>query len=337
MCTRGAQGLRESTTGGSVVATRSRARHFHATAKALTAAAATRNEVEGMLLTAQVTDVDLSAIIAGTAPEGGSAAPEQVEPPVAAIPLPASTMRAEDLVHLHEELRWAESKLMQASERLAEAQEARRKDLVALAVMRRELLGSFAAERAWLRGSKQFFGDVLPTLVERETELAVLVDNGVRTEQVIHELAAVRAERKLFELATMQADAQLARIDDSESSSEYQVASEAYDREPDGAAMRELARLRTLSTKLRREAVRMRTEASDLLDRLGMVPGMGEVTAANAFLAAEYEGDERSAERMERVRAAQAELELCRLPEPEAAFKAAFRHPVHYMRARRGR
>jgi hypothetical protein len=99
--------------------------------------------------------------------------------------------------------------------------------------------------------------------------------------------------------------------------------------------MRELARLRALSTKQRREAVRLRTEASARLDELGVVAGMGEITAANAFLAAEYEGDERSAERMDRVRAAQYELELSRLPEVEAAFKAAIKHPVHFMRARR--
>ena len=321
------------------MATRSRARHFHATAKALNAAAAQRAEgasgdVDGMLLTAQVTDVDIQSIIAGVGAEGTTiGAP--VELPVAAVPLPASTMSAEDLVALHEELRWAESKLMQASERLAEAQEARRKDLVALAVMRRELLGSFAAERAWLNGSMRYFGDVHPVLDAREAELSLLVDNGVRTGQVVHELAAVRAERKLFELAMFQSNAQLARIDDNEASSEYQVASEAYEREPDGASMRELARLRALSTKLRREAVRMRTEASAMLETLGMVGGMGELTAANAFLAAEYEGDERSAERMDRVRSAQVELELSRLPEVEAAFKAAFKHPVHSMRARR--
>jgi hypothetical protein len=288
-----------------------------------------------MLLTAEVSDVDIQSIIAGVGSDGASIAAPHSELPVAAVPLPASTMHAEDLVQLHEELRWAESKLMQASERLAEAQEARRKDLVALAVMRRELLGSFAAERAWLNGSNHYFGDIMPALSERERELAELVDNGVRTEQVIHELAAIRAERKLFELAIMQTGAQLARIDESESASEYQVSSEAYEREPDGASMRELARLRALSTRQRREAVRLRGEASALLDELGMVPGMGEITAANAFLAAEYEGDERSIERMDRVRIAQAELELTRLPEPEAAFKAAFKHPVHYMRARR--
>lgn len=320
------------------MATRSRARHFHATAKALTNAAASRNDIDGVLLGAETTDVDIHAIIAGAGVVGGeitTPAEDLLTLPVAAVPRPESAMRAEELVHLHEELRWAESKLMQASERLAEAQDARRKDLVALAIMRRELLGSFTAERAWLRGGRTYFSDVMPAIAAREAELEVLIESGVRTEQVIHELAAMRTERKLLQLALMQTDAQLARIEDSEAASEYQVASEAYEREPDGASMRELARLRALSTRQRREAVRMRTEASSFLDELGMVPGMGEVTAANAFLAAEYEGDERSAERMDRVRTAQYELELTRLPEPEAAFKAAIKHPVHYMRARR--
>ncbi|MCW2928070.1 MAG: hypothetical protein JWM86_2038 [Thermoleophilia bacterium] len=322
-------------TGGYVVATRSRARHFHATAKALNSAAATRGDVDGMLLSAEVSDVDIQSIIAGAGAEGALISDAPAEVPAAAVELPASSMPADDLVALHEELRWAESKLMQASERLAEAQEARRKDLVALAIMRRELLGSFAAERAWLHGSMRYFGDVLPVLVEREEHLANLVDNGVRTGQVISELAQFRAERKIFELASAQVTAQLARIDDNESSSEYQVATEAYEREPDGASMRELARLRALSTRQRREAVRLRTEAGSLIGELGFVSGMGEITAANAFLAAEYEGDERSAERMNRVRGAQYERELERLPEPEAAFKAAFKHPVYYMRARR--
>lgn len=322
------------------MATRSRARHFHATAKALNAAAAARGEIDGTtVLDAQVTDVDIQAIIAGTDAEGMTFTPPATAATPAtaasALELPSSEVAAEDMLQLHEELRWAESKLMQASERLAEAQEARRKDLVALAIMRRELLGSFSAERAWLGAGRTYFTDLLPVLSARESELATLVDNGVCTEQVIRELAAVRAERKLFTLAIAQTDAQLARIDDNEASSEYQVASEAYDREPDGASMRELARLRALSTKQRREAVRVRTEAGQLLDELGMVPGMGEVTAANAFLAAEYEGDERAAERMDGVRAAQFELELGRLPQIEAAFKAAIKHPVHFMRARR--
>ncbi|MEO6866512.1 MAG: hypothetical protein ABI200_00665 [Gaiellales bacterium] len=316
------------------MATRSRARHFHATAKALTAAAATRNEVDGMLLTAEVQNVDIQAIINGSPGDQLMISPT-MEAAVAPIELPVSAMPAEDLIQLHEELRWAESKLMQASERLAEAQEARRKDLVALAIMRRELLGSFAAERAWLTGGLRYFEDIRPTLAERERELSGLVEAGVRTEQVIQELAAVRAERKVFDVAIAQSTAQLARIDDSESASEYQVASEAYEREPDGASMREIARLRALSTRTRREALRLRSETSGLLDDLGMVGGMGEITAANAFLAAEYEGDERSADRMDRVRAAQFELELGRLPEPEANFKSALKHPVQFMRSRR--
>jgi len=317
------------------MATRSRARHFHATAKALNSAAATRGEVGETLLTAEVSDVDIQAIIAGASAPGATIENAADAISLTPIALPESEMRAEDLVHMHEELRWAESKLMQASERLAEAQEARRKDLVALAIMRRELLGSFAAERSWLSASMRYFTDVAPALHARESELASLVDNGVRTEQVIHELAAVRSERKLFELSIAQTTAQLARIDDNESTSEYQVATEAYDREPDGNSMRELARLRALSTKQRREAVRLRGDASELLETIGIVGGMGEVTAANAFLAAEYEGDERSADRMDRVRSAQVELELTQLPEVEAAWKAGLKHPVHFMRARR--
>lgn len=325
------------------MATRSRARHFHATAKALTAAAATRGDADGStLLTATVSDVDIASIIGGGAVVGsdeGIAPAVQLEPATAATPLQLeharSEVRAEDLSHLHEELRWAESKLMQASERLAEAQEQRRKDLVALAIMRRELLGSFTAERAWLSMSMRWLRDVRPDLVERETELDALVENGVRTEQVIHELAAVRTERKLFDLAIDQTQAQLARIDDNEATSEFQVASEAYDREPDGNAMREVARLRSLSTRARREANRLRTEAASRIAELGLSSRMGEITATNAFLVAEYEGEERAADRMARIRAAQTDRELRQLPEPEAAWKAGLKHPVHYMRARR--
>lgn len=323
------------------MATRSRARHFHATAKALNAAASSREVSDGMLLTATVSDVDVNAIIAGVGSDGGATAPDHDESfdgsraASTSFELPDSEMTAERLGTLHEELRWAESKLMQASERLAEAQEARRKDLVALAIMRRELLGSFGAERAWLRGALHWFGDVRPALVGRERELASLVDNGVRTAAVIEELAAVRGERKLFDLATAQSGVQLARIDENEAASEYQVASEAYEREPDGATMRELARLRSAATRTRREAVRLRNETREQLDELGMVSGVGEITATHAFLAAEYEGDERAATRMDRVRAAQYELELGRLPEVEAAWKAGLKHPVHFMRARR--
>ncbi|MCW2973644.1 MAG: hypothetical protein JWN72_1917, partial [Thermoleophilia bacterium] len=291
---------------------------------------------DGMLLTAEVSDVDIQSIIAG-AGSGPVLTEGALDVPVAAAIMqrPASSMRSEDLVQLHEELRWAESKLMQASERLAEAQEAQRKDLVALAIMRRELLGSFLAERRWLEGGMQYFSDQLPTFSSREVELAGLVESGVRTEGVIFELAAVRTERKLLELALGQSVAQVARIDDNEATSEFQVASEAYDRDPDGNAMREVARLRGVSTRARREALRLQGDARELLESLDIVGGMGEVTAAAAFLAAEYEGDSRSAERMQAVRAAQVERELRALPEPEADWKAGLKHPVQYMRARR--
>ncbi|MBC7461561.1 MAG: hypothetical protein H7287_09395 [Thermoleophilia bacterium] len=319
------------------MATQSRARHFHATAKALNAAASTRGDSsDGMRLTAEVSDVDIQSIIAG-AGNGPMLTEGSLDVPVAAAIMqrPASSMGSDDLVHLHEELRWAESKLMQASERLAEAQEAQRKDLVALAIMRRELLGSFLAERRWLEGGMQYFRDQLPTFTLREEELAGLVAGGVRTESVIFELAAVRTERKLLVLALGQSEAQVARIDDNETTSEFQVASEAYDRDPDGNAMREVARLRGASTRARREALRLQGDARELLESLDVVGGMGEVTAAAAFLAAEYEGDGRSADRMEAVRAAQAEHELRSLPEPEADWKAGLKHPVQYMRARR--
>jgi hypothetical protein len=320
------------------VATQSRARHFHATAKALNAAASTRGDSsDGMLLTAEVSDVDIQSIIAGAGGASSVMGDSPLEVPVAAAVMarPASSMGSDDLVHLHEELRWAESKLMQASERLAEAQEAQRKDLVALAIMRRELLGSFLAERRWLNGGMQYFRDLLPTYLSREDELAALVENGVRTEAVIHELAAVRSERKLFVLAVGQTEAQLARIDDNEATSEFQVASEAYDRDPDGAAMREVARLRGVSTRARRDALRLQGDARELMESLDIIGGMGEVTAAAAFLASEYEGDSRAADRMNAVRAAQTERELSLLPEPEAAWKAGLKHPVHFMRSRR--
>lgn len=324
------------------MATRSRARHFHATAKALTNAAATRGSVDdSLLLTADVSNVDISSIIAGGMPSDHDGRGADMTDTLvnAAQPMvlehAPSEVHPELLVRLHDELRWAESKLMQASERLAEAQEMRRKDLVALAIMRRELLGSFRAERSWLTNATKWMHDVRPALVDRERELDELVENGVLTEQVIEELAAVRSERKLFELALQQNAAQLARIDDNEATSEYNVASEAYDREPDGASMREVARLRAQSTRMRREANRMKTETSELLESLGFVRGMGEITAANAFLVSEYEGEHRAAERMARVRAAQVELELKQLPEPESAWKAGLKHPVHFMRARR--
>ena len=102
-----------------------------------------------------------------------------------------------------------------------------------------------------------------------------------------------------------------------------------------GRSQHDLVLVSRDAARLEAKAVRLRNEATTLLDELGFVGGIGEITAANAFLAAEYEGDERSAERMDRVRGAQFELELSRLPEIEAAFKAAIKHPVHFMRARR--
>ncbi len=121
-------------------------------------------------------------------------------------------------------------------------------------------------------------------------------------EAVIHELAAVRAERKLFDIAIVQSHTQLARIEDSELTMEYQVASESYDREPDGNSMRELARLRAASTSARRAATRTRTAGTASLDELGLVTSFGEVTAAGAFLAAGPWGDERARERRDRLR-----------------------------------
>jgi hypothetical protein len=99
--------------------------------------------------------------------------------------------------------------------------------------------------------------------------------------------------------------------------------------------MREVARLRTVSTRARRDAIRLQGDARELLESLDIIGGMGEVTAAAAFLAAEYEGDARSAERMDAVRAAQVERELSLLPTPEANWKAGLKHPVQFMRARR--
>jgi hypothetical protein len=224
---------------------------------------------------------------------------------------------------------------MQASERLAEAQEARRKDLVALAVMRRELLGSFAAERSWLTAAHSWMHGVHGPLAEREGDLDALVMSGVHTEPVITELATVRAERKLFALAMLQADAQLARIAENETASEYQVASEAYDREPDGASMRDVARLRSAATRTRRATVHARDAAREALIDLDIVPGMGEATALYAFLTSGFEGDTRSAARVQAVRSAQVQHELAALPQFEAAWKAGLRHPVQFMRARR--
>jgi hypothetical protein len=314
---------------------------FHATAKALRSAADQRAGDGALLLTAQVEDV---AIVGEGAEEHfeAMAASSDValleagdsEAPTMGL-MDAGAIDAEAMRILHDEFRWSESKLMQASERLAEAQEARRKDLVALACMRRELRGSFAAERAYVEGQLALFGALLPKLQAHEGELAALVEGGARTVQVIADLAEVRAERKLVELAGVQGTTQLARIDDSECTLEYEVANEAYDLEPDGRTMRELARLRAAQTKAHRVMVRMRGESRDAIARIGIDTTHGEVAAIGAFLASEFEGDARAHQRVEAVRAAQVAAELKALPEPTANWKAGLRHPVSFMRSRK--
>jgi hypothetical protein len=319
--------------GDTTVTTRSRARTFHQTAKALRTAVESRNDIDAvdpaLLLAPRIEDIALGMDDIDTSED----APASDE-----VAVSQALQQAADgalLEGLHAELRWAESKLAQASERLAEAQEARRKDLVALAVMRRELRASFGCERAYVDAQQTTFARALPTLREREQELASVVDTGVRLASVIDELARVRAERKLVELAVAQNDAQLARLASAETTLEYDVASEAYDMEPDGKTMRELARLRSESARARRAAGRDRTAARELLESLGIDTSYGEVTAVAAFLTAELEGDHRSAERMAHVRAAQVARERAALPESEAAWKAGLRHPVSYLRARR--
>lgn len=315
------------------MSTRSRARTFHQTAKALRAAAETRidgDSFDSSLMMA--TTIEDIALDMDSLPAGGA---EEISEGTGVSDALAQAADAAWLEGLHSELRWAESKLAQASERLAEAQETRRKDLVALAIMRRELRASFACERAYIDAQQSTFDRALESLRSRESELAELVDGGARMLHVIDDLAAVRAERKLLELALGQTAAQTARINNAEATLEYEVASEAYDLEPDGKTMRELARLRSESTRYRRAAARERGAASELLTELGIDTTYGEVTAIASFLAAELEGDQRSVERMKHVRAAQIRAERAQLPEPEAAWKAGLRHPVNYLRARR--
>jgi hypothetical protein len=291
---------------------------FHATAKALNSAAASRAD-GGIVLTAQVEDVVLDEFDFLPAP----------------IDMDGFAMQIEELAGFHIEFRWSDSKLMQASERLAEAQEQGRKDLVALAIMRRELRATFAAERKYIELQRSIYADLLAQLASREGALAELVDAGAHTEQVIADLAAMRAERKLHELAIVQIDAQLARIADSESTLEFEVLNEQYDLDPSGDSMRELARLRSLRTSMRRAAVRVRNEAAQRVRDLGFASAPGEITAIASFRAAELEGDERGAERMARLRGWQVARELKELPEPSSAWRAGLRHPVSVLRARR--
>lgn len=303
---------------------------FHQTAKALHAAAEQRVNDGGLTISAQIEDIALDLDAAGIETMREAAAAEAIAP---VMSLGAAS--ADELERLHSEFRWSESKLAHASERLAEAQEARRKDLVALACMRRELRASFSSERAYVNAQQSAFTTALPQLTRRENELAELVAGGALTAVVISDLAAVRAERKLIELAIGQCSAQLARVDTADATLEYEVASETYDLEPDGRTMRELARLRSESTRLKRAAAQARSAARELMELLGIDTTHGEVTAVASFIAAEIEGDERSASRMALVRGAQMRRELADLPEPSSAWKAGLRHPVNFFRARR--
>lgn len=292
---------------------------FHATARALNSAAEQRMGDDRGIMVAQVEDVFF----------------DEPEAPAIGQRMVDTAVDPEALKQLHSEYRWADSKLMQASERLAEAQESRRKDLVALACMRRELRASFEAERVYTQGQMRLFTEVLPKLRAHENELAELVAVGSPTAAVLRDLAAVRTERKLYELATSQSETQVARIADNEATLEYEVANEQYDAAPDGRTMRELARLRTAQTRAQRMAVTMGKETSELLATLNLDRSFGEIAAIGSFLAAEYEGDARSHARVERVRQAQMQRELDVLPAPAKAWKAGLLHPVSWYRARR--
>lgn len=300
------------------MATRSRARMFHATARALRTAADQRIEDGEHVFSAEVEDVEEHS--------------HTIDSP--ALILSESAIDQETLQVLHAEFRWAESKLAQSSERLAEAQEARRKDLVALACMRRELRSSFDAERAYIHGQSRLFNDLLPKLRTRENELADLVAAGAPTAPVIRDLAIVRSERKLYDLAIVQAQTQLSRIDDNDCTLEYEVANEAYDTVVNGQTMRELARLRTAQSRAKRMSVQAGKAARTLLDALEVDTTFGEVTAVGSFLAAEFEGDLRAHQRLERVRERQISYELTLLPEPASGWKGIL-HPVSWIRAKR--
>lgn len=295
---------------------------FHATARALSSAASKRED-DG--IGPMPVDPELVALAAQF--EGATEGPARLW---AELDIDGAALRV-----LHDELRWAESKLMHAAERLAEAQEARRKDLVALAIMRRELRASFTAERSYLNMQREAFTRSVPLLRDHESELDLLVEGGATTIEIISELAAVRTERKLYELAIAQVDAQAARIDDSEATLDYDVENEAYAPDPDGETLREIARLKAVQTRARRAAAAARTSARATLEGLGLDTALGEITATAAFLAAELEGDPRGTERMERLRAYQIQRELTKLPEPTSGWKAGLRHPVRFVQAKR--
>lgn len=293
---------------------------FHATAKALRSAEDSRIEDGDNRFVAEVEDIQIV----------GDAAPELHHLNFVDTGIDRDTLQV-----LHAEYRWSESKLAQASERLAEAQEARRKDLVALACMRRELRGSFSAETAYVSGQVRLFDALLPTLRKRENELADLVAGGALTAPVLRELAAIRCDRKLYELALGQSAAQLARIGENEATLEFEVANEAYEIEITGSTMRELARLRTAAGKAKRRSIAESAAARELMTTLAVDTSYGEVSAIASFLAAEFEGDMRAHQRVERVRGQQIGLELSALPEAEAAWKTGLLHPVSWVKARR--
>lgn len=236
---------------------------------------------------------------------------------------------------LNAEYRWAEGNLMQASERLAEAQEARRKDLVALACMRRELKRSFTAEREYARAQVQLYTGLLPTLWSYETELDQVVAAGAAISPVLNDLASVRAERKLLELAAAQGHAQISQIDENEATLDYEVANESMNAASDGRTIRELERLRTARARAHRASLRERSEVRELLSTLEIDTSVGEVMAIASLLAAEYEGDARAHARVERVRSAQMQRELSKLPAPVSSWKAGLLSPLSWMRARR--
>jgi hypothetical protein len=295
---------------------------FHATARALSSAASKREE-DG--IGPIPIDPDLAALAATF--DGSAEGPTRMW---TELELDGPALRVR-----HDELRWAESKLMHAAERLAEAQEARRKDLVALAIMRRELRASFAAERTYLKMQRTAFSTALPLLAGHEKELAALVEGGATTADVIGELASVRTERKLYALAISQVDAQLARIDDSEASLDHDVENEAYGPDPDGETLKEIARLKALQVRSRRAASAARASARATLEELGLDTSLGEITAVASFLASELEGDERGTERMERLRAYQMQRELGKLPIPTSGWKTGLLHPVRFVRSKR--
>lgn len=301
------------------MATQSRARMFHATAKTLQIAAERR-----------VDDVPDPNAMLIESPEAADVLPdielERITEPVVDV---------EELRNLHAELRWAESRLMQASERLAEAQEARRKDLIAIERMRIDLKRSLEAERRYLSLQHRMFADLLPALRASEAELDELVQAGTPTRAVVQGLAQVRTERKLIELAMAQVEMQVALAEENEANLDHDVFNQRYDRSPDGESMREIARLRSLLQTTKRSSMAARAHNTELLDTLDLDRSAGELAAIAAFLAGEAEGDQRSSLRTDRVRRIQIRHELNSLPEPSAEWKAGLMHPISWMKSRK--